>query len=34
MTYPDYIDINIEHLRTAKNSINTAKSADSGAKSA
>ena len=25
MTYPDYIDINIEHLRTAKNSKNTAK---------
>ena len=25
VTYPDYIDINIEHLRTAKNSKNTAK---------
>ncbi len=41
MTYPDYIDTTIEHLRTAKNSKtkrkhteNTEKSADNGAKSA
>ena len=34
MTYPDYIDTTIEHLRTTKNSIKTEKAADSGAKSA
>jgi len=28
MTYPDYIDITIEHLRTTKNSTKTEKSAN------